>query len=339
MIQQAIHKAMIGEDLTREEAHGVMDIIMSGQATDSQIGAFLIAMRMKGEQPQEIAGFAAAMQQKAHPVPLERRDEVLDIVGTGGDGKHTFNISTVAALVAAGAGVRVAKHGNRSVSSKCGSADVLRELGVNIDLDAAQVAACVDQVGIGFLFAPKLHPAMKYAIGPRREIGARTFFNILGPLTNPAGVRRQVIGAYSDELARLMAHVFAQLNTLHTLVVHSGDGLDEISLSGSTHVFEVKKGVVREFVITPEEFGIQPSLASVVGGDPPKNAAIAREILQGKIQGAKRDVVIMNAAAGIYAAGRAGSLAEGAMLARESIDSGAAYARLRALCEFSGQFA
>ena len=275
MIQKSIHKAMKQAHLTREEAFAVMDFIMSGQASDAQIGAFLIAMRMKGEQPREIAGFATAMQQKAVPVPVDRLDEALDIVGTGGDGKHTFNISTVAAFVAAGAGIPVAKHGNRSVSSKCGSADVLRELGVNIELNAGQMSQCVNDVGVAFLFAPKLHPAMKYAIGPRREIGARTVFNILGPLTNPAGVKRQLIGAYSRDLAKLMADVFRQMGSVHTLVVHSEDGLDEISLSGKTHVFEVKDGDIREYTVTPDIFGVTPTSESVTGGEAPENAEIA----------------------------------------------------------------
>ena len=338
MIREAIHKVMKKHHLTREEAFAVMDFIMSGKASDAQIGAFLIALRMKGEQPQEIAGFATAMQQKAHSVPVERLDEALDIVGTGGDGKHTFNISTVAAFVAAGVGIPVAKHGNRSVSSKCGSADVLKELGVNIELNAAQMSQCVNEVGIAFLFAPKLHPAMKYAIGPRREIGARTVFNILGPLTNPAGVKRQLIGAYSHDLAKLMADVFRQMGSVHTLVVHSEDGLDEISLSGKTYIFEVKNGDIREYTITPEIFGVTRTSESIVGGEAQENAGIARQILQGKETGAKRDVVLMNAAAGIYVAGKADSLGDAAKIARQSLDSGAAYEKLDALCKFSRRF-
>lgn len=330
MIQQAIHKLLERTHLTHDEAFGAMHSIMSGDASDAQIGAFLIAMRMKGEQAHEIAGFAKAMQQKAHPVTVDRLGEALDIVGTGGDGKHTFNISTIAALVAAGAGIPVAKHGNRSVSSKCGSADVLRELGVNIDLEPSQMARCVNEVGIAFLFAPRLHPAMKYAIGPRREIGARTVFNILGPLTNPAGVRRQLIGAYNRELAKLMASVFRELGTEHTLVVHSSDGMDEISLAAPTHVFELRHGDIAEYEIDATTFGATPSDDSLEGGDAKDNAAIALKILSGET-GPRRDVVVMNAAAGIYVAGKADSLAAAADLARHSLDSGAALAKLEAL--------
>ena len=337
MIQHAIHKAMERQDLTRAEAHSAMNAIMSGETTGAQIGAFLVAMRMKGEKSQEITGFAEAMQAKAHPVTLDQPEAALDIVGTGGDGKHTFNISTLAAFVAAGAGIPVAKHGNRAVSSKCGSADVLLELGVNIDLSPAQMSRCVNEVGIAFLFAPRLHPAMKHAIGPRREIGARTVFNILGPLTNPAGVRRQVIGAYRKDVAALMADVFNALGTKHTLVVHSEDGMDEISLAADTHVYELQEGVIRTYSIRPETFGIKRSQDSLSGGDALDNAQIARRILQGET-GPRRDVVIINAAAGIYTAGKAATLAAAADIARNSLDSGAAMQKLIDLGELTQRF-
>ena len=242
-----------------------MNDVMGGEATPSQIGAFLVAMRMKGETPQEIAGFAESMRGKAAKVTVNQSDDAVDLVGTGGDGKHTFNISTAASFVVAGAGAPVAKHGNRSVSSKCGSADVLMELGVNLELNNEQLSDCLNEVGIAFLFAPKLHPAMKYAIGPRREIGVRSVFNILGPITNPAGVKRQLLGVYSLELARLLAKVMQQLEAKHIMLVHSEDGMDEISMSDETNVVEVKDGDIREFKITPEDFGLARSSEAICG--------------------------------------------------------------------------
>jgi anthranilate phosphoribosyltransferase len=336
MIQTLINKLIERQDLTEAEAFEAMDSIMSGKVTDAQIGAFLIALRMKGEKAPEIAGFARAMHQKAHPVAIDAPEDTLDIVGTGGDGKHTFNISTVAAFVAAGAGIPVAKHGNRSVSSKCGSADVLRALGVEIDLSPQQMSRCINEVGIGFLFAPRLHPAMKFAIAPRREIGVRTVFNILGPLTNPAGVKRQLIGAYSYEMAKLMVEVFREMGTIHTLVVHSSDGMDEISLAAPTHVFELENGEIDELEIDAVSFGLTPSNFSLAGGDAKTNAQIALEVLSGK-KGPHRDVVVMNAAAGIYVAGKAHSFAEAARIAQESIDSGAAMHKLQALGKLTQQ--
>jgi len=334
MIREAIHKAIEHQDLTREEAFATMETIMSGDATPAQIGAFLIAMRMKGEKPQEIAGFAESMRNKATKVTTMRTPPVVDIVGTGGDAKHTINISTIAAFVVAGTGVPVAKHGNRSVSSKCGAADVLMALGVNIDLDAAQMSHCLDKVGIAFLFAPKLHGAMKYAIGPRREIGVRTVFNILGPITNPAGTRHQLIGVYDKSLTRLLAEVLQQLDAEHILLVHSEDGMDEISLAAKTHVAELKGGEIKEYQIDATNFGLSPSTESITGGEAAENAEIAKKILQGE-KGVKRDVVIANAAAGLYIAGKAGDLREAAKIAAESIDSGAALKKLEAMREFT----
>ncbi len=337
MIQTAIHKVIEHQDLTREEAFTAMDTIMSGDATDAQIGAFLIALRMKGEKSQEIAGFAESMRGKASKVVSTHDTPAIDIVGTGGDGKHTINVSTISAFIAAGAGVPVAKHGNRSVSSKCGAADVLMALGVHIDLNPEQMSACLNEVGIAFLFAPKLHGAMKYAIGPRRQIGVRTVFNILGPITNPAGVQRQLIGVYDKSLTRLLAEVLQQLGAEHIMLVHSEDGMDEISIAAKTHAAELKNGEIKEYEIDASDFGLSASTESITGGEAEENAAIARSILQGE-KGTKRDIIIANAAAGLYVAGKASNLSEAARIAAESIDSGAAMKKLEAMCEFTQQF-
>jgi len=334
MIQAAIHKVIERQDLTREEAFATMEVIMNGEATPAQIGAFLVALRMKGEKPQEIAGFAESMRGKAAKVISHHPMPVIDIVGTGGDSKHTINVSTIASFVVAGTGVPVAKHGNRSVSSKCGAADVLMALGVNIDLGAEQVSRCLDEVGMAFLFAPKMHGAMKHAIGPRREIGVRTVFNILGPITNPAGARRQLIGVYEKGLTRLLAEVLQQLDAEHVWLVHSDDGLDEISLAAKTHVAELKNGAIKEYQIDATDFGLSSSTESITGGDAAENAEVARNILQGA-KGVKRDVVIANAAAGLYIAGKTGDLREAATMAAESIDSGAALKKLEAMREFT----
>ncbi len=336
MMQTAIRTVLEGRSLHRGEAQQAMSCLMAGEATPAQIGAFLAALRMKGETPEEIAGFAAAMREKAVPVPTRHRDAV-DLCGTGGDGKGTFNISTVAGFVAAGAGVPVAKHGNRSVSSKCGSADVLQALGVEIDLGPEEIGRCLDEVGIAFLFAPRLHPAMKYAIGPRREIGARTVFNILGPICNPAGVRRQLIGVYDRKLLRLLAEVLLRLGSEHVLLVHSAEGLDEISIAGATYAAELRNGEIRELELTPADFGLQPEPLPPAGGDARANAEIALAILRGE-QGPGRDIVIANAAAAIYVAGRAASLREAAQIAAASIDSGRALQKLEALREMTASF-
>ncbi len=334
MIREALQAVIQGEDLTRETAFETMNAIMNGEATPSQIGAFLVAMRMKGEKPHEIAGFAESMRGKAAKVTANKPDEAVDLVGTGGDGKHTFNISTAASFVVAGAGVPVAKHGNRSVSSKCGSADVLMELGVNLDLDNVQTSACLNEVGIAFLFAPKLHPAMKYAIGPRREIGVRSVFNILGPITNPAGVKRQLLGVYDLELARLLAQVLQQLGSKHVMLVHSEDGMDEISLSHETTVVEVKDDNINEYQIAPEDFGLNRSSDAISGDDAKYNADLVNRILNGE-KGTSRNIVIANAAAGLFVAGKATTLEQGTELAVESIDTGAALSRLEAMRDFT----
>lgn len=305
--------------------------IMEGQATSAQIAAFLIAEKLKGETYHEVAGFATAMREKATHIPT-RHSNAIDMCGTGGDGKGTFNISTVASFVVAAGGVPVAKHGNRSVSSKCGSADLLESLGVKINLTAEQVSHCLDELYIGFLYAPALHTAMKHAVGPRREIGVRTVFNILGPLTNPAGVRRQLLGVFNLEAARLMAEVLKELGADHVLVLHSDDGLDEISIYAPTQAYEVRGDAIREMTIRPEDFGISTQTGrDVLGGTPSENARTALAILSGKEIGPARDLVVANAAGGLYVGGVAESLSHGAEIAREVVESGAALTRFEAL--------
>ncbi len=334
MIRTAIHKVIEHQDLTRKEAFDTMEAIMSGNATPAQIGAFLVALRLKGEKAPEIAGFAESMRGKASKVVSKHDKPVVDIVGTGGDGKYTFNISTVSSFVMAGSGVPVAKHGNRSVSSKCGAADVLMALGVNIDLNAEQMSQCLNETGMAFLFAPKLHGAMKYAIGPRREIGVRTVFNILGPITNPAGAQHQLIGVYDPSLTRLLAEVLQQLGAQHIMLVHGEDGTDEISIATKTRVAELRNGEIKEYQIDASDFGLSPSTESIGGGDATENAVIAEKVLQGE-KGVKRDIVIANAAAGLYVAGSATDLREAAAMAAESINSGAAMKKLEAMREFT----
>lgn len=336
MIQQAIQNLIERRDLNRDEARQVMDQIMSGEATDAQIGAFLVALRCKGESVDEIAGCAQVMREKATPI-CTGREPIVDTCGTGGDGSGTFNISTAVAFVAAGAGLCVAKHGNRAMSSKCGSADVLHALGVNIEVGPEKVGQCLDEVGIGFLFAPMLHGAMKYAIGPRRELGTRTVFNVLGPLTNPAGARRQLIGVYDGELTDKLAGVLQELGSERAFVVHGSDGLDEITLAGSTRVSELKDGAISTYDINPEDFGLQRVDAPALqGGEAEENAQILLEVLEGK-EGARRDVVLLNAGAAIAAGGGADTLVEGVEKGREAIDSGKARQALENLKRVSGE--
>ena len=330
MIREAISKVVDGADLSQEEAAATMNEIMSGEATPAQIACFITALRIKGETVDEITGCAKVMREKVTRIESQA-DLLVDTCGTGGDGAHTFNISTTAALVAAGAGLHIAKHGNRSVSSRSGSADVLKALGVNIEADAATVGRCIDEVGIGFLFAPALHPAMKYAIGPRREIGIRTIFNILGPLTNPAGATVQVLGVYAPELTETLANVLKNLGSDHVFVVHGADGLDEITITDKTHVSQLADGQVRSFTIDPEDFGISRSdISSLVGGTAEENAQMTLDILKGE-KGPKRDIVLLNSAAAIMAGGKAANLVEGIQLAAESIDSGKALGKLELL--------
>ena len=331
---ESIKKVVEGFNLTREEAREVMEIIMSGEATDAQIGGFLIAMRLKGETVEEIASFTRVMREKATHIEAGTAD-VLDTCGTGGDGAHTFNISTVTAFVAAGAGITVAKHGNRSVSSQCGSADVIRELGINIDIPPEKVSECLKKTGIAFLFAPKLHASMKYAIEPRRELGIRTFFNILGPMTNPAGAKRQLIGVYSEELVETVAGVLADLGSVRAFVVHGNDGLDEITTTSETFVAEVNNGKVSTYTVSPEDFHINKSSpGDLLGGDTTENAAIFKSILSDET-GPKRDIVLLNSAFAICAGGGADTPQEGFEVAEKSIDSGAAMDKYNALKELS----
>lgn len=336
MIREAIEKVVAGRDLTRDEAAAVMEEIMTGQATPAQFGALMTALRLKGETVQEIAGFASVMRRMATGVSPRR--PVVDTCGTGGDGQGTFNISTTAAFVAAGAGATVAKHGNRSMTSKCGSADVLEALGVNISLTPAQVETCLDEAGIGFMFAQVFHPAMKFAAGPRREIGIRTVFNILGPLTNPAGAHAQVLGVASPSLVERMAEALALLGSHHALVVHGEDGIDEISVCAPTRVSEVRDGEIRSYTVAPEDFGFsRASLDDVRGGDAETNATITRSILSGA-DGPRRVVVLLNAAAALVASDLADDLADGVKLAAKAIDSGAAAERLERMAAVSRRF-
>jgi anthranilate phosphoribosyltransferase len=335
MIREAITALVDGRSLTEAEAAAVMEEIMSGEATPAQFGAFVTALRLKGETVDEIAGMARVMREKACRVHVE--GVLLDTCGTGGDARGTFNVSTAAAFVAAGAGARVAKHGNRAMTSRCGSADVLEALGARIDLSPEQVKTCLEETGVGFMFAPSFHPAMKFAAGPRREIGVRTVFNILGPLTNPAGAACQVLGVADPSLAETMALVLARLGSRHALVVH-GDGLDEMSISGPTLVCELVEGCVRQYVVKPQDAGLTPSeAASVAGGTPEENAATLREVLAGR-PGPCRDIVLLNAAAGLVALERAAALVEGVALAAEAIDSGAARERLERFVAVTNSF-
>jgi len=334
VIKESIQKVIAGGSLDEGEAAGVMEQIMGGEATPAQIGALLVALRLKGETVEEITGFARVMRKMATGVSTSHK-LLVDTCGTGGDGTNTFNISTAAALVVAGAGVPVAKHGNRSVSSKCGSADVLESLGVNLELDAAEMGRCLDETGICFLFAPALHGAMKYAAGPRREIGIRTVFNVLGPLTNPAGAQTQVMGVFSREMVPLLAGVLARLGSKRAFVVYGDGGLDEVSLSGPTFVGEVMDGDVRQYFIDPLDYGISRAASEeLAGGTPEENSVIIRDILSGKT-GSRRDAVLVNAALAVMAAGKAGDFREAVHIAANSIDSGAAMSKLNDLTEFT----
>ena len=333
MIREAISLLVAGHSLTMEQAAQTMEEIMAGQATPAQFGAFVTALRLKGETVDEIAGLASVMRAKAIRVPVS--GPVVDTCGTGGDGSSTFNISTAAAFVAAGAGLKVAKHGNRAASSRCGSADVLEALGVKIDLTAEQVGRCLDEVGIGFMFAPSFHPAMKHAAGPRREIGIRTVFNILGPLTNPAGAKAQVIGVPEASLTLKMAQVLQRLGCRHALVVHGEDGLDEITISGETQVCELRHGTISSYSVSPEDFGVnRASLDALRGGTPQENAQMLRQVLAGA-PGPQRQVVLMNAAAALVVGEKVSTLREGMELAGEAIDSGRALAKLEGLIELT----
>lgn len=336
MIKDAIAKLAEKTNLSEKEAEEAMLAIMDGQATPAQIAAYLMGLRMKGETVEEIAGSARAMRVKATRIRVAN-PMVVDTCGTGGDRSHTFNISTTVAFVAAGGGLTVAKHGNRSVSSKSGSADVLVELGVKIDLPTQRIEDCVNDIGIGFLFAPLFHGAMKHCAVPRQELGIRTLLNILGPLTNPAGAAMQVLGVYDGNLTEIMAKVLSHLGTQHCFVVHGMDGLDEITLTDSTRVSEGKAGVVSSYFIKPEEFGLQRvKITELVGGTPEQNAQITKDILKGR-KGPKRDIVCLNAAPAFVAAGKTKTLQEGFALAGKAIDSGAAMQKLEQLIAFTNK--
>lgn len=350
MIKEAIAKVVKGSDLTEKEMEAAMEEVMTGKTTPAQIGSFITALRMKGETVDEITGAAKVMRAKARMIHLNNhqinidRDEInlddetiLDTCGTGGDGTSTFNVSTATAFVAAGAGVRVAKHGNRAVSSQCGSADVLAELGVNLDITSSSVERCIREVGIGFLYAPLFHGAMKYSAGPRQEIGLRTIFNLLGPLTNPAGASAQVLGVYSQELTEKIAYVLGRLGTREAFVVCGEGTFDEISICGPTTVSHLKGGIVKTFQMTPEEYRLgRSSPEAVKGGSARENARIIRQILNGE-RGAKRDMVLLNAAAAFVAVGFDRDFHEGIKRAEQSIDSGRAREKLDALIHFTQQ--
>ena len=330
MIKEAIAKITEGVHLTEAEAEAVMREIMEGYATSAQIAAYLTALRMKGETVQEITGSARVMREKA--IRIRSEDPfVVDTCGTGVDRLHTFNISTTTAFVVAGAGIRVAKHGNRSVSSSCGSADVLKALGVRIDVEPVRVEECLNEIGIGFLFAPLFHGAMWHAIGPRQEIGIRTLFNIMGPLTNPAGATIQVLGVYSSPLADLIAQVLVNLGSRHCFIVHGLDGLDEVTITGKTKICEGREGRISCYHIEPGDFGLKTwKLKDIAGGGPEENAQILLGVLKGE-EGAKRDICLLNAAPAIVATGKAGTLQEAIQVAAGSIDSCAALEKLEAL--------
>ena len=333
MIKEAIGQLVGGHPLTMDEASAVMNEIMEGSATPAQLGAFVTALRLKGETVEEIAGFARTMRSKALRVSIS--EPVVDTCGTGGDGKGTFNISTTAAFVVAACGLKVAKHGNRAMSSQCGSADVLEALGVKIDLNPEQVQKCLEKVGIGFMLAPVFHPSMKYAAAPRKEVGIRTVFNILGPLTNPAGARAQVLGVPEKSLTEKMATVLKMLDCQHALVVHGEDGLDEITITGKTFVSELKKGSIKNYEVTPEEFGLPRAKPdSLKGGTVKDNAELLRSILSGK-KGAQRDIVLMNAAAALLAGDKITTLGQGITLAEQAIDNGKALQKVEELISFS----
>jgi len=327
MIREAIARLIERQDLAMDEAEGVMQEIMNGDATPSQIAAFVTALRMKGEKAQEIAGCARVMRANAIKVTT-RRSPVVDTCGTGGDGTGTFNVSTIVAFVAAGAGLAVAKHGNRSVSSRCGSADVLEALGAVIDLTPDQIGECLDTIGIGFLYAPSLHPAMRHAAGPRREMGVRTVFNVLGPLTNPASASIQLVGTYHPDLTETLAEVLRLLGTERALVVHGVDGMDELSVTGPSKVTQLRDGTLHTYQVCPDDFGLPVWDGSLLaGGAPEENAAITRAVLDGE-KGPRRDTVLLNAAAILFAAGTASDMLEGLTLAAESLDSGRALGKL-----------
>jgi len=333
-MQSAIRRVLDKQDLSRDDMTSIMRLIMTGEATPAQIGGFLVGLRMKGETVDEITAAASVMRELASGVKVDG-DHVVDIVGTGGDGINTFNISTASTFVVAAAGGTVAKHGNRSVSSKSGSADLLEAAGVNLDLSPEQVGQCINDVGVGFMFAPKHHSAMKHAIGPRKEMAVRTIFNVLGPLTNPAGAPNQLLGVFSDELVEPLAEVLNALESNHVLVVHSADGMDEISIADETHVAELKNGTITTYTITPEQFGLERGKLEDLQVDGAEQSLAVIKSVFANTPGAARDIVIMNAGAAIYAADLVESLEDGINKAKEIIASGAAQTKLDELVSLS----
>lgn len=335
-VQAGISRLIEGRHLAREEARGVMQAIMNGESTPAQIGSLLTALRIKGETVEEITGFAEAMRGASSRIQTESQ-KLLDTCGTGGSGIHKINVSTTAAIVAASVSVRVAKHGNRSASGRSGSADVLEALGVNIQLDAGQAKRCLEDIGICFMFSQLYHPSMKHAAGPRKELGIRTVFNMLGPLTNPAGADRQVLGIYDGNRTSTIAEVLRELGSKRALVVSSQEGLDEISISSPTRVSELKNGEITTYDLQPEDLGLRTyPLEAMIGGDPQTNAEIVRRVLQGE-RGAHRDVVLANTGACVYVAGLADNVREGVAIAADAIDSGKAYAKLEQLIQTTGE--
>src|SRR5438876_10227060 len=335
MITDFIQKMIDRVDLTEDEARSAMEEIMVGKATDAQIAGFLTALRMKGETAQELIGFARVMREKAEPLWDDEALPVLDTAGTGGDRSGTFNISTAAAFVAAGAGVRVAKHGNRSASSRCGSADVMEALGLDIQMPMERLRRAIKDVGIGFLFAQRFHTSMKHVMPARTQLKVRTVFNILGPLASPAGACFQVVGVSSPEIMELMANALQGLGLDHAFVVHGANGMDEVSISSRTYVVEIRSGEIRQFVMTPEDFGVTSAkIEAILGGDAAENAKIIENVFRGE-RGPRRDVVLLNAAPALVAAGAASTWRDGIRLAAESIDSGAALRKVEELREFA----
>ena len=333
MTQQAISTVVSGQDLSAEDSAQVMEEIMTGEATPAQFGAFVTALRLKGETAEEIAGMARVMREKA--LHVQSKGDLVDTCGTGGDGSQTINVSTISAFVVTAAGLKVAKHGNRAITSACGSADVLEAAGVKIDLGPEGVERCIQEVGMGFMFAPTFHPAMRYAGPPRREIGIRTVFNILGPLTNPAGARSQVLGIADGSLGEKMALVLQRLGCQHALVVHGEDGLDEVSISAPTQIWELKNDSIFSYSVTPEDLGLSRASADAIrGGSAEENVTAMNRVLSGE-KGAARDVVLLNATAALAAGDAVKNLRQGIMVASEAIDSGRAMEKLRALAELS----
>ena len=338
MLKSYIGKVIEKTDLTENEAIEAMNIIMDGNATQAQIGSLITALRMKGETIDEITGFAKVMRFKAERIVPEV-EFCIDTCGTGGDGANTFNVSTAATFVVSAAGVPVAKHGNRSVSSQCGSADVLEALGCRIDLEPQKVKECIEKIGIGFMFAPNFHKSMKNAAGPRKELGIRTVFNILGPLTNPASANGQLMGVFKADLTEKMAKVLEKLGTERALVIHGSDGLDEITLGGPTFITELADGVVKSYTICPEDYGLESmDVSKIKGGDKMLNASIVKDILRGK-SGATREIVVLNSAAALYVGKKVESIADGIKMAREIIDSGKALQRLKEFVELTNALA